>query len=660
MGPYPPILPLRTRTTAAVLIVVVLVLATCHAVLIRWTHAAYQAESQARVRALAEGVAAVAELPVIASDSAELRRLASLMLANPRVDYALIRDARGVVLAQASKPGVAVPEHDPSDTYIVGSASVHLSTTGTLDVFGALDTPPAATPEGDVIARVEVGYAHDSLDAEIDQAQAVPRVVIMTGCVIIGVMIWIVAGAWTRRLDRVLLAADRLARGEMNHPLRDEGHDEIGLLSRAFERMRLAVCERDAELRRFNETLQQQVRQRTAELESALARAEEASRAKSDFLANMSHEIRTPMTAILGFAELLTDDASPAPLRAEAGRTIISSGKHLLQIINDLLDFSKIESGRMTLETVPTDVAQIVEDVASCLRPVASTKGLTLQVRYETPVPRAIVSDPTRIRQILFNLVGNAVKFTQTGGVTVTVTAHADSIAFAVRDTGIGIAPEHLHRLFQPFEQADSSMSRRFGGTGLGLAIARRLCELLGGRLDAESQPGRGSTFTAIIRALPVADEQWVAGPLTTPLAPPNRDHPVSLSDAHILLCEDGVENQRLLLHLLRRAGAKVHLAQNGREALELLARAREQNTPYDLVLLDMQMPEVDGYTAARAARQQGDRTPLIALTAHALSGDREKCLAAGCDDYLTKPIDRRRLLETCRRWIDHARRPAA
>ncbi|MBS0198217.1 MAG: CHASE domain-containing protein [Planctomycetes bacterium] len=414
--------------------------------------------------------------------------------------------------------------------------------------------------------------------------------------------------------------------------------------------------------------------EREMALQEARAVAEAANRAKSEFLANMSHEIRTPMTAILGFADLLADDGDvmKAPQRRrEAITTIKRNGQHLLEIINDILDISKIEAGKMTVESIATDPAQIVEDVISLMRVRAEAKGIRLEHTYTSKLPRSFRCDPVRLKQVLVNLVGNAIKFTEVGGVTIRVgservdTGHTQ-VRFDVADTGVGMSDEQAARLFRPFSQADETMARRFGGTGLGLTIARRLTAMLGGDITVKSEQGRGSVFTATIA---VDEDSARESNLWVPEARGDRPASVAgleqteeggakpLQGARLLLAEDGPDNQRLLAFHLRKAGAVVTIVENGRKAIEALTIGGDIESPvrdpapFDLILMDMQMPEMDGYAATSRLRALNCRVPVIALTAHAMAGDREKCVGAGCDDYATKPIDRKVLIDTCVRW---------
>ncbi|MFI4897565.1 MAG: CHASE domain-containing protein [Phycisphaerales bacterium JB059] len=400
---------------------------------------------------------------------------------------------------------------------------------------------------------------------------------------------------------------------------------------------------------------------RSAGRQRAMAQsAEAASRAKSEFLANMSHEIRTPMTAILGYAELLDERAHELQVDEEQRqwlRSIRRSGEHLLAIINDVLDLSKIEAGRMRTRARACDLTEIVNDVLDPMRSRAIQKGLTLRAELASPTPEQIVTDPARLRQVLINLVGNAIKFTSQGTVTLTVGRADDRIVFEVHDTGIGIDRSSLDRLFEAFEQADSSMARAHEGTGLGLTISRRLARLMGGDLSASSEPGVGSVFRL---TLPDESPQGV-GLITTlsdvslpALKAPKVETALS---GRVLLVEDGEDNQRLISYFLRRVGLEVELVRNGQEAIDAIVR----DASYDVIVMDMQMPVLDGYAAATRLREMGCAIPIVALTAHAMDGDREKCINAGCTEYATKPVDRHALIGIVARLIgSNTRRKSA
>jgi len=423
----------------------------------------------------------------------------------------------------------------------------------------------------------------------------------------------------------------------------------------------VVICGYFAHLQRRH-TLAEADRRR--HIHSLAAVAEDANRSKSAFLANMSHEIRTPLTAILGYAELLHDPEVAQAERADAARTIQRNGQHLLSVIDDILDLSKIEAGKLQIELLPCSPRQLVAEVVEALRVRAAAKGLSLVATCVGPIPEQILTDPTRLRQILLNLGGNAIKFTEHGSVTLEVssrnTAGSDGgqLVVAVVDTGIGLDAEQASRLFAPFQQADASTTRRFGGTGLGLVISKRLAQSLGGDISVHGARGSGCRFELTIATGPLDGSRCDDRPIAIAVAAPQpRARAIRLA-GRILLAEDGPDNRLLIGRLLERAGAVVDTAADGRAAVQRVQAAQAAGTPHDLILMDMQMPELDGYEATRALRASGIGVPIVAVTAHAMNGDRERCVAAGCDDYLTKPIDRLAMLTVCERLLA-ARHPS-
>jgi PAS domain S-box-containing protein len=394
------------------------------------------------------------------------------------------------------------------------------------------------------------------------------------------------------------------------------------------------------------------------ELRRAKDLAERASQAKSDFLANMSHEIRTPLNSVMGFTELLLNQSTTNEDRSRYASAIMRNGRLLTQIIDDILDLSKVEAGKLSIEQIPSSLQTIVADVTALLSQQAHEKGIYLRAASEGDVPDRIVTDPTRLKQILFNIIGNAIKFTATGGVDVILRCSgADDggsrmLDFVVRDTGCGIPSDRQSELFRPFMQADSSTTRKFGGTGLGLTLAKRLAEALGGTVRLESSvEGKGSTFVVSVAACDAAGRLEMEARVST-----RQDSRLAISTRplqklngiSVLVVEDAPDNQMLIGQILRSHGARIALAENGQEAVR-----KAMSEDFDLVLMDLQMPVMDGFDATAELRQRGFRKPILAVSAAAMQDDRDRAIAAGCNDHVTKPVSANTVVE---KIIEHAR----
>jgi signal transduction histidine kinase/ActR/RegA family two-component response regulator len=432
--------------------------------------------------------------------------------------------------------------------------------------------------------------------------------------------------------------------------------------------------------RRRDRIIQARLADAKQQAEIHAQRAEAASRAKSDFLAMMSHEIRTPMNGVLGFANLLLETPLN-PEQREFAQTVQHSGDALLTIINDVLDYSKIEAGRMTVEQIDFNLRSVCDEVRAILQAAVAKRELVMSLAYDATLPQFIKGDPVRLRQVLLNLASNAVKFTERGTVGIEVSRlDGGQVKISVTDSGIGIAAEQLDRLFRRFTQADSSTTRRYGGTGLGLAISKTLVELMGGTIGAQSHQGTGSTFwitlpliaaqqaqtDAKASAPPAAVPTLVAVAAEPVAAPPTLGATPPLLGAalpgagRVLLVEDNFVNERVAVYMLTKLGHQVDVAKHGREAIDMLGKA-----DYDLVLMDCQMPEMDGFEATRVIRDRSSAVidheiPVIAMTANAFPEDRARALACGMNDFLAKPVDRSLLASMLDKWMKPASETAA
>ena len=782
---------LRLKATAVTLAITTLSLTIMATTGIIQIHRQVDAEQHRSANAVATSISRGAELAMTERDKRGLSHLANSFLRDPNVLFIAIYGSNGQQLTEAVRDRAAWNEFlegkVDTERCVVGKCSV------TPAPIGLSSDQNAAAPEK-MVGRIFVGLStQESIEAQIHLSRLMAVAAVAAGLGAAGILFSIL-GPWIRRLQRLAAASQSISQGNFSGMIGDQQDDEIGRLGQSFEKMCAALRERDTRLRDFTETLREQVAQRTKDLELALSTAEEANRAKSMFLANMSHELRTPLNGVIGMVDLLLA-AEPTAQQRRYCDIAKSSGRALLELINDILDFSKIEAGKLELDATDFDLQEMIEGTAQMLGERAEKKNIELVCSVRSGVPRMVNGDPVRLRQVIVNLIANAIKFTQSGEVVLDVQPQEETethtvIRFSVRDTGIGIPQDRLDRLFKSFSQLDASTTRKFGGTGLGLAISQRLVEMMDGRIAVESQEGKGSTFwftvklvkraqiplvrrqTSVdmrgLRVLAVDDnhanceilqtqlsswslradiagsakdglellraaaragdpyhlaildinmpdidglemarqikadpvtrdaillslssicttmkprelqELGFAASLTKPalssqlyntivdaLAAHSRSGPqierviespasrLRITGVRILLAEDNEVNQMVASELLSQSGCVCTIVVNGREAV-----AEALRNDYHVILMDCQMPELDGFEATHKIREAekaavpARHRPIIALTANAIKGDREKCLAAGMDGYVTKPIEPLELLMAIRCWL--------